>query len=77
MIIKIHSDKQKSNSLKKMAEITLERLRQTDAKKYPTNTLNDYYDIIHKLPSTLLRVYLSFLFYLCLLYFLKESPKKF
>ena len=53
MIIKIHSDKQKANSLKKMAEITLERLRQTDAKKYPTNTLNDYYDITHKLMEAL------------------------
>src|SRR3989338_10494306 len=53
MIIKIHPDKQKSNSLRKMAEITLERLRQTDTKKYPTNTLNDYYDVIHKLMEAL------------------------
>ena len=49
MIIKIQPDKQKANSLKKMAEITLERLNNTDLKKYPSNTLNDYYDIIHKL----------------------------
>src|SRR3989344_5667682 len=53
MIIKIHSDKQKSKSLKKMAEITLERLKETDTKKYPTNTLTDYYDVIHKLMEAL------------------------
>jgi len=49
MIIKIQPDKQKASSLKKMAEITLERLNNTELKKYPSNTLNDYYDIIHKL----------------------------
>jgi len=49
MIIKIQPDKQKSQSLKEMAKITLERLESTDTTKYPSNTLNDYYDIIHKL----------------------------
>ncbi|MDP3916665.1 MAG: hypothetical protein Q8Q42_00055 [Nanoarchaeota archaeon] len=49
MILKIKPDKQKAKSLKIMAEITLERLEKTDRKKYPTNTLTDYYDIIHKL----------------------------
>ena len=49
MITKIKPDKQKSESLKKMAKITLDRLNQTDIQKYPTNTLLDYYDIIHKL----------------------------
>ncbi|NQU79633.1 hypothetical protein HQ545_07725 [Candidatus Woesearchaeota archaeon] len=49
MIIKVQPDKQKSNALKKMAMITLQRLDETDTVKYPTNTLNDYYDIIHKL----------------------------
>ena len=32
-----------------MAKITLERLNNTDMNKYPSNTLLDYYDIIHKL----------------------------
>jgi len=41
MIIKVKPDKQKSKSLKKMAEITLERLNNTDMKKYPSNTLLD------------------------------------
>ena len=36
-----------------MAEITLERLENTDREKYPTNTLNDYYDSIHKLMEAL------------------------
>ena len=53
MIIKIHPDKQKSSSLKKMAEITLERLNETDIEKYPANTLTDYYDVIHKLMEAL------------------------
>lgn len=49
MITKIKPDKQKSKSLKRMAEITLERLNDTDIEKYPSNTLLDYYDTIHKL----------------------------
>jgi len=53
MIIKIRKDKSKSMSLKIMAEITLERLENTDREKYPTNTLNDYYDAIHKLMEAL------------------------
>ncbi len=53
MIIKIRPDKSKSRSLKIMAEITLERLEDTDREKYPTNTLNDYYDAIHKLMEAL------------------------
>jgi len=49
MITKVKPDKQKSESLRKMAEITLERLGNTDMEKYPSNTLSDYYDIVHKL----------------------------
>ncbi len=53
MITKIRPDKQKSKSLRRMAEITLERLEDTDREKYPTNTLIDYYDVIHKLMEAL------------------------
>lgn len=53
MITKVKSDKQKSESLKKMAEITLERLDNTDMEKYPSNTLLDYYDVVHKLIEAL------------------------
>jgi len=49
MITKVKLDKQKSESLMKMAKITLERLENTDMEKYPSNTLSDYYDVIHKL----------------------------
>ena len=53
MIINIKPDMQKSESLKKMAEITLERLGKTEIEDYPSNTLLDYYDIIHKLMEAL------------------------
>ncbi|MBS3159240.1 hypothetical protein J4436_00460 [Candidatus Woesearchaeota archaeon] len=43
MITKTQPDKQKAESLKKMAEITLQRLEEMDLVKYPSNTLNDYY----------------------------------
>jgi hypothetical protein len=49
MITKVKPDKQKSESLRKMAEITLERLENTDMEKYPSNTLSDYYDVVRKL----------------------------
>ena len=49
MISKVRPDRQKAESLKKMAQVTLERLNETDEKKYPSNTLVDYYDVIHKL----------------------------
>ncbi len=48
-IIKIRQDKNKSSSLKQMAVITYNRLQETDKEKYPTNTLTDYYDVMHKL----------------------------
>lgn len=53
MITKIKPDNQKSESLKKRAEITLERLDSTNMEKYPTNTLLDYYDVIHNLMEAL------------------------
>lgn len=53
MITRVNPDKQKSESLKKMAEITLERLSKTDMEQYPSNTLLDYYDIVHKLLEAL------------------------
>ena len=53
MINKITPDKQKALSLLKMAEITLERLENTDIGRYPSNSLVDYYEIIHKLLDAL------------------------
>lgn len=53
MITKVQPDMQKAEALRKTAKMTLERLKTTDQEKYPTNTLNDYYDIIHKLMEAL------------------------
>ncbi|MBS3138158.1 hypothetical protein J4207_00465 [Candidatus Woesearchaeota archaeon] len=53
MITKIKPDYQKSESLKKMAEITLERLNKTEMEAYPSNSLLDFYDAIHKLLEAL------------------------
>ena len=53
MISKVKPDRQKSESLKKIAEITLERLDKTDIEEYPSNTLLDYYDVTHKLMEAL------------------------
>lgn len=53
MITNVTPDKQKSESLKKMAEITLERLENTDMEKYPSNTLLDYYGVVHQLIEAL------------------------
>lgn len=42
-------DKQKAISLKKMAETTLKRIKDTDIDKYASNALKDYYDALHEL----------------------------
>ena len=49
----IEPDRQKAKSLRDMAVITLDRLDKTDKEKYPSNTLVDYYEIIHKLLESL------------------------
>ena len=49
MIIKVQPDRQKAKSLREMALVTFERLKETDKEKYPSNSLTDYYDIIRKL----------------------------
>jgi len=50
---KIKIDKEKAKSLQIMANISLKRLNQTEKQKYPPNTVNDYYGIIHKLCESL------------------------
>ncbi|MFT4261318.1 MAG: hypothetical protein ACMXX9_02715 [Candidatus Woesearchaeota archaeon] len=54
MIKKITPDNQKSKALKLMAEKSLERLKETNIDKYPSNSLSDYYDIIHKLLDSIM-----------------------
>jgi hypothetical protein len=46
---KVRINFEKASSLLMMAKISLERLNSFDKMKYPSNTLNDYYDILHKL----------------------------
>lgn len=53
MITSVTPDIQKAGALIRMADITLERLEHTDIFRYPSNTLVDYYDIIHKLLEAL------------------------
>ena len=53
MITKVQPDTQKAESLRRLAKITFERLKTTDQEKYPTNTLNDYYEIMHKFMEAL------------------------
>ena len=53
MKMKTSVDKGKSKSLLERAEVTHRRLNETDKLKYPSNTLDDYYDIIHQLMEAL------------------------
>jgi len=53
MMLKIKPDLQKSKALIEMAKITIARLNELDIYKYPTNTLTDYYDAIHKLMESI------------------------
>ena len=49
----IEPDKEKADSLKRTALLTLERLESTKMEEYPANTLKDYYDSIHQLMDAL------------------------
>lgn len=53
MITRTARDKEKASVLISMSRTTLERLKQTDKEKYPSNTLTDYYEIIRKLMEAL------------------------
>lgn len=46
-IKEVTPDPEKAKSLRKMAERTLDRIEETDVKKYPTQVLKDYYNVIH------------------------------
>jgi hypothetical protein len=49
MKLAILPDREKAKALRKMASISMDRLSSLDQEKYPSNSINDYYDIIHKL----------------------------
>ena len=54
MIFKVQPNTQKAESLMSMARITLQRLQETDTIKYPSNTLVDYYESMHKLMDAII-----------------------
>lgn len=56
MKLKIDPDLEKAKALLAMADVTLKRLHDMDINKYPSNTLNDYYDIIHKILEALVSI---------------------
>ena len=49
----ISPDKEKAKALWKMSLMSLDRLTEISIEKYPSNSLSDYYDIIHKLLEAL------------------------
>lgn len=53
MLTRTKQDKQKARSLVNTAKVTLERLKEFDLEKYPSNTLTDLYEIIRKLMEAL------------------------
>lgn len=87
MIIRIQPDKQKAKALREMARITLERIKETNIEKYPTNTLTDYYDVIRKLMEVLTSIegikikgegaHQEIIDYVCKKYDLGESTRHF
>ena len=53
-LIKITPNKEKARSILKMVEINLERIQLTDQKKFVSNIVKDYYDVIRELISIIL-----------------------
>lgn len=47
-IIKITPDKEKAKSIMKMVKTTLEMIKTIDAKKFASNVLKEYYDVIRE-----------------------------
>ena len=53
-IIKITPNKEKAQSIFKMVGVTLERIQLTDPRRFTSNIIKDYYDIIRELMSIIL-----------------------
>jgi hypothetical protein len=49
MKTRIQPDPEMAASLRRLATITLQRLESTEKLAFPSNTVSDYYDILHKL----------------------------
>lgn len=48
-IVKVAKDKEKAKSILKMAKTTIDMVRTIDEKKFPSNVLKEYYDVIREL----------------------------
>lgn len=53
-LIKTFPDREKAKSILKMVETTLEMIDTIDSKKYPSNVLKEYYEIIRELITIVL-----------------------
>ncbi len=53
-IIKITSDREKAKSMLKMVETSIEMVKTIDRRKFPSNIIKEYYDIIRELISIIL-----------------------
>jgi hypothetical protein len=53
-IIKTIPDREKAKSILKMVETTLEMISAIDSRKYPSNVLKEYYEIIRELITVIL-----------------------
>lgn len=53
-LIKITPNKEKSKSILKMVDTTLEMVKNIDINKFPSNVTKEYYDIIRELLSVVL-----------------------
>lgn len=53
-IIKTTPDREKAKSILKMVETTLEMISAIDARKYPSNVLKEYYEVIRELITVIL-----------------------
>ncbi len=53
-IIKTTPDREKAKSILKMVETTMEMIGTVDSRKYPSNVLKEYYEVIRELLTVIL-----------------------
>lgn len=53
-ILRINPDKEKAKSILKMVDTTLDMVKTIDVKKFPSNLLKEYYDILRELIGIIL-----------------------
>lgn len=87
MIINTEPDNEKAKALVKMADITIERIKDTNKEKYPSNVLTDYYNVIRNLLEAITLkkgikikgegAHINIINYVCKEYQLDESVRQF